>query len=189
MLLVVVLVKNLYSVMEDKLTTTDNCTFCNKCVNRIFNKDICLHLPKGNISSRKLVILPFVEFDSTTYEDKELILSEAYVGITGMDIKNDMCITRNIRCKNVPTYNTYMSACRKCNQITFRLINDFNIDHVFIFGNVWQTMFNFAPIRHFKSGNVNYYYNYSPGVAYYDADKFNTFKTQLAEDIQKSNIY
>lgn len=175
--------------MEDKAITTTNCDFCRNCVNRIFNKDICVNLPKGNIGSSKLVILPFVEFDNTAYEDKERILSEAYTGITGMDIRNNMCITRNIRCKSVPSYNTYISASKMCNQITFQLINDFYFRHVFIFGNVWQTMFHFAPVRHFRFNDVNYYYNYSPGVAYYDADKFNTFKSQLAEDIHKSNIY
>ena len=169
--------------------TTDNYAFCANCVNRIFNPNVTLSWNKGNIMSGKVAILPFTDFDSTDLNDKEKVFNNVYEEITGLPVYNDICVMRTIKCNNVPNYNTYMAAAQKCRMITFKQLYKYDVRHLFLFGNAWQCMFDCAPIRHYKSGDLHIYHNYSPGVAYYDADKFAIFKQQFAEDIKLSNSY
>lgn len=174
--------------MEDKtFITTSNCSICKNCINRIFNPDVPVNFCKGSINTDTVFLLPFAEFDKVDIKDTEKILSDVYFEITGLPIYNNGLVTRTIRCRNVPNYNTYIPAAHRCRMITYDLLNKIKCKHLFVFGNAWECMFDSYPIRHLQNNNMNIYCNYSPGVAFYDAGKYTIFKQQLAEDINLAN--
>lgn len=108
---------------------------CLNCPSRLDCKEgETIKLGFGNINANKVIVLPSYNlYEKGNYISGASVLIK-YIGYD--KLLEDYYVTRDIKCWNVSSYDTYDTCASLCASILAYELNRINAKHLFVFGNV-----------------------------------------------------
>ena len=174
------------------------CSVCDDCALRLFNSKGHNIQGIGTALYGNMIVLPYI--DKSAYKLQRLdysklvsILCDSSMGELPI---NYAYITSIIKCRETINLEMTDDIRNRCITYLTKEVIEFKPRTILCLGNAAHQLFN-VPVsklidKIIVSNGIIYFFNYSPGVAKYDADKFEEFKQHYAKyygAIKNKNYY
>lgn len=162
-------VEHIISNINIKLSKT-----CAKCPYRLYAKsDETVTLGTGNISSNFIFVLP--TYDTRTklgYSNLLTVLADGYREVIGKDLFTEIYVTRLVKCYTNSEHDLYSQAIGPCSGFLIYELNKLPARNILFFGSAYDDYNNNSDTVGMSIPNKNIFHINSPGVLFYDNEKF-----------------
>lgn len=164
---------------------------CDKCALRLFNDKGYNISGQGNPNYGNLIVLPYIDKDAyrnqnISYANMVKDMQEIIKEETSEDLLDWCYVTSLVKCKETRRCEITDIILRNCFENLIEEFRLYDFKQVLLLGVDTPSKFNELNLYNFSihrayinTTNVNFSWNYSPGVKYYNADKFEIFKAAL----------
>lgn len=161
---------------------------CNNCALRLFNNKGYNLQGKGMTFYGNGIVIPNVDYNAykkqnIDFSNQVEIISDCVLFSTGEDVLDAFYITPFIKCKENKQCLVNNDIINNCINYLSNEIVSYNLQKILLLGSCGKRIFNINIEDYMDTiivcKNRLYFFNYAPGIKYFDDDKYDKFCRNL----------